>query len=113
AYPSYQEYVRRAHRSEAKALLSDIAARMERYYFDNNSYSTDLTDLGFASATPESAEGHYAAAAAAGASGDIATSYTLTATLIGTLDDPKCGDLSIDSRGTKDASGSGGVEVCW
>jgi len=113
AYPGYQEYVRRAKRAEAKALISDIAARMERYFFDNNTYSTDLTDLGFSAANPESAEGHYTAAAAAGPSGSIATSYTLTATPVAGVTDPKCGNLTLDSRGTKGASVSGAAEDCW
>ena len=30
AYPGYEEYTRRAKRAEAKALLSEISARMER-----------------------------------------------------------------------------------
>jgi type IV pilus assembly protein PilE len=113
AYPGYQEYVRRAKRAEAKGLLSDVAGRMERYYFDHNTYSSDLTDLGYASATPPSAEGHYTASVAAGPSGDIATSYLVTATPDSSVfNDPKCGALTLDSRGTKGSS-SGNVEDCW
>lgn len=112
AYPSYQEYTRRAKRAEAKALLSEISARMERYYFDNNTYTEDLSDLGFASDTPASAEGHYEASVAEGPSGDIATSYVATVTPVAPHNDPKCGDLSLDSRGTK-ATEIGDVETCW
>jgi len=112
AYPSYQEYTRRAKRAEAKALLSDISARMERYYFDNNTYTEDLTDLGYTSATPASAEGHYQASVAEGPSGDIATSYEATVTPVAPHADPKCGDLSLDSRGTK-RSELGDVDTCW
>lgn len=113
AYPGYQEYVRRAKRAEAKALLSDIAARMERYYFDNNAYTNDLTDLGFAAANPPSAEGHYTVGAAVGPSGNIATSYTLTATPVAGVSDPKCGNLTLDSRGTKGSSVAGAAATCW
>lgn len=112
AYPSYREYVLRGKRAEAKALIMDITARMERYFFDNNTYTADLTELGFGSANPESAEGNYTASAAAGASGDINTSYEITVDEAGSHDDPVCGALSLDSRGTK-ASESGTVERCW
>ena len=74
AYPGDQEYTRRAKRSEAKALLADISARMERYYFDNNTYTDTLSELGYTSGAPESAEGHYTASVSAGLTGDIKTS---------------------------------------
>jgi len=111
AYPSYQEYVRRAKRAEAKALLSDITARMERYYFDNNTYTDDLTDLGYAVAAPESAEGHYQASLEDGPSGDITTSYAARVSPVSPHNDPKCGELTLDSRGTKGATAN--AEECW
>jgi type IV pilus assembly protein PilE len=48
AYPSYRQYVARAKRNEAKAGLLQIATLPERFYLQNNSYTTDLTNLGFA-----------------------------------------------------------------
>lgn len=113
AYPGYEEYTRRAKRAEAKALLSDISARMERYYFDNNTYTDDLTDLGYGSATPESAEGHYTASLEDGPSGDVATSYLARVTPVAPFDDSKCDQLTLDSRGSKGTSVSGNEEVCW
>lgn len=114
AYPSYQEYTRRAKRAEAKALLSDISARMERYYFDNNIYTLVLADLGFKAGNPvKSAESHYTATLAAGPSNAIATSYLLRATPAGGHTDPKCDQLTLDSRGTKGTNVSGNAEECW
>lgn len=46
-YPSYRQYVARAKRNEAKAGLLQIATLQERFYLQNNSYTTDLTRLGF------------------------------------------------------------------
>ncbi len=113
AYPGYQEYVLRGKRAEGKALIMDVAARMERYYFDNNTYTDDLTELGYGDDAPTSAEGHYSAAVAAGPSGDIETSYAVTVTPVaGVHDDPKCGALSQDSRGVQ-SSEAGTVERCW
>ncbi len=113
AVPSYLEYTRRAKRSEAKALLADITARLERYYFDNSTYTVTLTDLGYASAAPKSAESHYVGSVVQGASNDIKTSYIAQATPTGGHADTKCDRLTLDSRGTKGSSVSANTEECW
>lgn len=38
AYPSYTEYVRRAARADAQGALTSLAAAMERWFSDNNTY---------------------------------------------------------------------------
>ncbi len=113
AYPGYQEYTRRAKRAEAKALLSEISGRMERYYFDNTTYTEDLTDLGYAETDPESAEGHYTASLEDGPSGNITTSYLARVTPAGSHNDPKCDEMTLDSRGTKGTNVSGNEDECW
>ena len=47
AYPNYRQYAARAKRNEAKAALLQIATLQERFYLQNNSYTTDMTELGF------------------------------------------------------------------
>lgn len=47
AYPNYREYVARAKRTEAVTALSQIAINQERFYLSNNTFTTDLTRLGF------------------------------------------------------------------
>jgi len=47
AYPNYREFVSRAKRNEAKAALLQIAQNQERFYLQNNTYTTDMTQLGF------------------------------------------------------------------
>ena len=47
AYPNYRQYATRAKRTEAKAALLQIATNQERFYLQNNTYTTDLTALGF------------------------------------------------------------------
>jgi len=47
AYPSYRQFAARAKRNEAKAALLQIATMQERFYLQNNTYTTDLTQLGF------------------------------------------------------------------
>jgi len=112
AYPSYQQYILRSKRTEGKALLMDIVARQERFYMDRNSYTDDLTSLGFSSETPKSAEGNYAASVAAGPSADIESSYEVTVSPQWPGGDPECGDLTLDSRGAQGSS-IGSMERCW
>lgn len=50
-YPSYQEYIREANRSEAIAELQKLIAAQERYFLNNRQYATKLTELGFATDT--------------------------------------------------------------
>jgi type IV pilus assembly protein PilE len=47
AYPNYREFVARANRNEAKAALLRIATNQERFYLQNNTYTCDMTRLGF------------------------------------------------------------------
>jgi type IV pilus assembly protein PilE len=47
AIPAYRGYTMRAHRTEAKSALLQLAANQERFYLQNNTYTNDLTALGF------------------------------------------------------------------
>lgn len=47
ALPSYTQYVVQARRTEAQAVLMELAQRQERYRVNHTSYTTSLTDLGF------------------------------------------------------------------
>jgi type IV pilus assembly protein PilE len=50
AYPNYREFAARAKRNEAKAALLQIATNHERFYLQNNTYTCDMTRLGFSAA---------------------------------------------------------------
>lgn len=102
AYPSYVEYVNRSNRAEGQAFLLDIAARQERYFFQNNQYAT-LQQLALPSATSES--GKYTVGIALGNNNQT---YTLTATQ--QFEDSKCGNLTLTSTGVRGATG--GAD-CW
>ncbi|GAA6144341.1 type IV pilin protein [Thalassolituus maritimus] len=47
AYPSYQDSVRKANRSDAIAELQGILAAQERYFLANRKYAIALSSLGF------------------------------------------------------------------
>ncbi len=114
AFPAYKAYVDRAKRSEGKAFLMEIAARQERYYFDNNSYAADPEDLGYGNATAKSDEGHYTLddPIAVGATGAITTSYVLKIKTVSPWKDDTCGNfLTLDSKGAQDSDTHN--VICW
>ncbi len=110
AYPSYDEYVKRGNRTEGQAFLSDVAARQERYFSQNNVYVTDDADiakLGLSNANSPTSKYTLAIATAADDGG-----YTLTANQ--QFNDTKCGNLSLNALGVKGRSGTGKtLEECW
>jgi len=48
AYPSYTQYTLQAGRSEGAASLLQVMERQEHYYRNNLTYTTTLSDLGYA-----------------------------------------------------------------
>jgi type IV pilus assembly protein PilE len=108
ALPSYRESVRKGQRAEARALLYEVLQKQERFYTENNTYTTSLVALGYPAAltTPKSA---FTVTMAAGASGTIATSVALTATA---ANDDKCTSLSLTNTQLTSATGSA-TAVCW
>lgn len=119
AYPSYVEQVRKGKRADAQSALLDAVNRQEQFFLDRKRYTADMTELGYAADPVPTPDGDYTIAAAAGGSGDIATSYVLTATRVsggGMAGDARCGDLTITSTGVKsaeNASSSDVVDECW
>ncbi|WP_307886071.1 type IV pilin protein [Variovorax boronicumulans] len=47
AIPSYRNYIQKARRVDAKNALLDMAARQERYFSINNTYSGNPSALGY------------------------------------------------------------------
>src|SRR5690554_2330037 len=96
AYPSYDEYVKRGNSTEGQAFLSDVAARQERYFSQNNAYITDVANIAKLGVTANSPTGKYSIVLAGGGGG-----YTLTANQ--QFSDTKCGNLSLNALGEKGA----------
>lgn len=99
AYPNYQEFTARAKRNEARAALLQLATNQERFYLNNNTFTQDLTALGF-SATPtvDTPTGYYTIEVTAA----DATNFTATATYLqGGSEATKCASFTIDGRGLK------------
>ena len=118
AYPQYTEHVRRTKRADGKALLNRIAGEQERFFTARGQYTAALTTakpggLGFANNRSEN--GCYTAAITLAAN---SLSYTLTATPTASgpcgnqAADTKCGSLTINSLGVRNATGTEGA-ACW
>ena len=106
AFPSYNSYMNKSRRADAKVSLTKIADRQERYYLQNDTYTTDLALLKV-SATSE--EGYYTLAVGKA----DATGFEVTATAVGTqLNDVDCKTLALDSTGSKTATGANPTK-CW
>ena len=109
SYPSYRQYVAKAKRNEAKSDLLRIATLQERFYLQNNTYTTDMTNLGFAAAGCNISDtGTYSVCVnnADANTFDASATYQIT----GDTEDGKCGIFTIDGRGAK---GSSPYNDCW
>ncbi len=84
AYPSYQQSVREGRRTDAIDTLLALQLAQANWRTGRGAYTVSLTDLGWASGSSDSREGHYAIQIAA------ATSYAFSATAT-----PKAGGLQV------------------
>ncbi len=109
AYPSYQEYVRRGHRAEARAGLLQAAQWMERSATAMGTYPLAAQ---FPASLKTVPNGRY----------DISLNstdgmaFTLTATAKGSQAGDKCGDYTLTNtglRGAKDTTSGAIVTECW
>ena len=46
AYPSYDSYMKKSRRSDAKIALQAMADKQERFYLQNNTYTTIAANVG-------------------------------------------------------------------
>ncbi|MGY6276209.1 type IV pilin protein [Methylomonas sp. MgM2] len=115
AVPSYTDYIDRANRSDAKAILLENAQFLERNYTENNRYHKDSAgnDVGLpVTVSPKSGTTLYNISV----SNFSASTYTLTATPVsgGRMDGDECGALSVNQLGQKSvANATLGADTCW
>ncbi len=99
AYPSYNEYVRKAHRAEIAGILSEQAQNLERFYSKNGVYS----------AAPITGTNDYYTVG----STLNAQDFTLTGTpKAGIMSNDKCGTFSITNTGAR-GNTVGATKDCW
>lgn len=108
AYPNYTRYVERAKRTEAKAALLQIATNQERFYLQNNTYTDDMTKLGFPSSGDweTDSEAYIVDITSADAS-----NFEATATYqLGGEEEEKCLTFTIDGLGERTSDPE---DDCW
>lgn len=110
ALPSYSKYIARSKRAEARAEMLKAEGWMERYYTENNRYSstaaaTTTNPTAFASqfgAVPKTGGANYNITLAV-----TSSTYTITATRTGSMANDECGNYTKTNTGTLAFSGSG------
>jgi type IV pilus assembly protein PilE len=113
ALPSYQTYIRKSRRADAKTALLDLAAREERYFTLNNSYTNLLANLSYggivgntvtitSNGTPD-----YVLSVTA----FTATTYSAQAAAQGDQVNDACGTYQLDNFGNQTVTGAGAN--CW
>lgn len=113
-YPSYQEYVHRANRAEAKSILLEMAQLLERNYTEANRYDQTSSGGDFTlpvAQSPRSGKAKYTIQFAAGTL--TRNAYTLEAVPAGNMAGDACGTLALTQTGAKSVSGSKSVDECW
>jgi len=98
----------KSRRAAAEGCLQEAAQSLERYY------TTNLTYVGAAAPTCSQSNitpTFYAIGPAAGE--PTATTFKVQAVPTSKQNDSRCGTLTIDHKGIKTASGTGGVSACW
>ncbi|NHZ91326.1 prepilin-type N-terminal cleavage/methylation domain-containing protein [Massilia sp. CCM 8733] len=104
AYPSYTQYVLNSHRSTAKAILSEQAQYMERFYTSKGTYEAAPV---LAAQSPKTGDARYVISIKA----QTADAFTLLATPQGKQLDDKCGALMLEHTGT--TSTEKVADKCW
>ena len=114
ALPSYQEYIRRGHRAEARAALLQAAQWLERAATATGTYPLTAS---FPTTLTTMQSGRYTVAVASPpASAASGAAFTLTATPAGGQVGDKCGSYTLTHSGVRGAASAASgalVTECW
>lgn len=106
AYPAYQQYVLRANRAEAQAVLTETAQFMERYFTTNGTYVGAAL---LSNVSPKNASGAKVSYNISFSAGPAATSFTLQAAPTGNQTSDSCGTMTLAHTGAQTPS----TGNCW
>lgn len=112
SYPSYRNYIARAHRTDGQLALLDLACRMETYYAEHDTYQT--ATIGVSKATDVltrnlSPNGWYTLSLTHLTN----TTYNLQASPTN-AQDISCQSLTLNSLGVKGITATAtDVSKCW
>lgn len=111
AIPSYNQYIIKANRQDAQAILLENVQFMERYSTTNNSqYSGATADDLPSKISPKGATGGAIKYNISFSAGPSTSAYTLKATRANSqTDDTTCGDLTVTHTGAQTPT----TASCW
>lgn len=116
AVPSYRNYMLRSQRTDAMAALLRIAAAQEKFYLQNNTYTTSLGSTGLNLPSSSSEHGWYTLSVSGA---NLTSAYTATATAPASspqYKDAKCRTFTITEtgqKGAKTAANADNTAECW
>jgi type IV pilus assembly protein PilE len=127
AIPSYQESVQKSRRAEARGQLLEVAQYLQRFYSQNDSFSTDRSGAATAipsalAMVPRTADAGNQAydisftTAAPGSENPSITAFKIQAVrkANGPMATDKCGDFVVDNTGARSVlKASDSVANCW
>jgi type IV pilus assembly protein PilE len=127
AIPSYQESVQKSRRAEARGQLLEVAQYLQRFYSQNDSFSTDRSGAATAipsalAMVPRTADAGSQAydisftTAAPGSENPSITAFKIQAVrkANGPMATDKCGDFVVDNTGARSVlNASDSVANCW
>lgn len=115
AVPSYQSYVQRATRAEARTAMLDLAQLEERYLTSNNVYlQVDAAPAAGPATGWKNFSGNDLASRKYNvgvAITNFGAAFTITATPANGFSDSTCGSLTLTSQNVKGSDGP--VDTCW
>jgi type IV pilus assembly protein PilE len=114
AISAYGYQVSKSRRADAKAALLDLAAREERFFTTNNTYTNAAASLGYAALPSSIPGGTGQTTYTLSITAVSATSYTAQATRAGAQATDNCGDYTINDRGVQgNVNNTQATAQCW
>jgi type IV pilus assembly protein PilE len=118
AIPSYRSSVLKSRRTEARSAVLDLAAREERYYSLQNSFTASPLNLGYSSSAtatfPMNVGANYYQVSV---TAPTAATFNVTATAINSQTaDTQCQTFTVTDTGLKTSADGGGADsttTCW
>lgn len=115
ALPSYQDYVKRARRADAKANIFSVQLAEQKWRANHSTYTSDLTTTGlnFGTAFDATNSPYYTIALATPA--PASTNYTITAAIrAGSAQvGDRCGTLTVTVSSAGEVYSATGGADCW
>ncbi|WP_026016828.1 type IV pilin protein [Catenovulum agarivorans] len=118
AYPAYVDYYAQSYRSDVMRELVKAVNRQEAYYSDQMTYTTNMTNLGYAADPYVVENSMYTIDVVETENMDLTQEFELKATAVTTQknNDPSCASLTINHLGEKsalDSNGNDSTSTCW